>query len=125
MRERGESRGSVGEPGEVEESGVEWGRAGGSGVEWGRAGGKWGRAGKSSGGYWGWGGIPNAIQSPPELLTWAAMRAILMFALIMRGEVPRQCPQTTTFKERREAKQRIQSTSSAYRPNALLPGQTG
>ena len=34
-------------------------------------------------------------------LRWAAMRAILMF---VRDKVTRQCPQTTTFKEKGEPK---------------------
>ena len=37
-------------------------------------------------------------------LRWAAMRAILMFHNIVRDKVTRQCPQTTTFEEKREPK---------------------
>ena len=36
-------------------------------------------------------------------LRWAAMRAILVFHLVWRT-VTRQCPQTTTFEEKREPK---------------------
>ena len=37
-------------------------------------------------------------------LRWAAMRAILVFQLIVRDKVTRQCPQATTFEERGEPK---------------------
>ena len=50
--------------------------------------------------------IPIATLSPPErpTLRWAAMRAILMFLLIVRDKVTRPCPQTTTFEEKGEPK---------------------
>ena len=49
--------------------------------------------------------IPVATLSPPEssALRWAAMRAIQCF-IIVRDKVTRQCPQTTTFEEKGEAK---------------------
>ena len=37
-------------------------------------------------------------------LRWAAMRAILMFQWEVMDKVTRQCPQTTTFEEKREPK---------------------
>ena len=37
-------------------------------------------------------------------LGWAVMRAILMVSLIVRNNVTRQCPQTTTFEEKEEPK---------------------
>ena len=42
-------------------------------------------------------------------------------SLIVSDKVTRQCPQTTTFEEKGEAKR----GPSAYQPNALLLGQTG
>ena len=36
-------------------------------------------------------------------LRWAAMRAILMFQQEVMDKVTRQCPQTTTFLERKES----------------------
>ena len=38
-------------------------------------------------------------------LRWAAMRAILIFQLIVRDKVTRQCPQTTPCQEKGEPKQ--------------------
>ena len=49
---------------------------------------------------------------------------ILMKQLIMMGKVTRQCPQTTTFEERRAEAESIRSPS-AYQPSALPLGQTG
>ena len=53
-------------------------------------------------------------------LRWAAMRAILMF---VRDKITRQCPQTTTFKEKGEPKQIrtevLLLTSLTVRPNLL------
>ena len=37
-------------------------------------------------------------------LRWAAMRAILMFHMIVRDKITRQCPQTTTFEQKGEPK---------------------
>ena len=51
-------------------------------------------------------------------LRWAAMRPILTFSLIVRDEVKRQCPQTTTVEERAEAEWNRCVTS---RPNRLTP----
>ena len=49
----------------------------------------------------------------------AATRAIFV-SLIVRGEVTRQCPQTTTFEEgARQPKSGIEPASSAYQFNAL------
>ena len=46
-------------------------------------------------------------------------------AWILRGKVTRQCPQTTTVEERGDLKQGIEPMSSAYQPDASLPGQAG
>ena len=45
-------------------------------------------------------------------------------SVILRDKVTRQCPQITTFEERR-AEADWNRGSSAYQPNALLLGQTG
>ena len=37
-------------------------------------------------------------------IRWAAMRAILMFSLIVSDEVTKRCPQTTTFEEKGDPK---------------------
>ena len=55
-------------------------------------------------------------------LRWAAMGTIL---LIVRDEVTRHCPQTTTFEEKGEPKRNRAAALSAYQPNALPLGQTG
>ena len=49
-------------------------------------------------------------------------------SLIVRDEVTRQCPQTTTFLMRKESRSGIEPRPlgpSAYQPNALPLGQTG
>ena len=49
--------------------------------------------------------MPNATLLPLLLtpaLRWAAMRDVLMFSLVVRDKVTRQCPQTTTFEEKGE-----------------------
>ena len=45
-------------------------------------------------------------------------------SLIVRDKVTRQCPQTTTFEERR-AQAESNRGPSAYQPNTLPLGQTG
>ena len=45
-------------------------------------------------------------------------------SLIMRDKVTRQCPQTTTFEEKR-AEAKSNRGPSAYETNALPLGQTG
>ena len=41
-------------------------------------------------------------------------------------KVTRQCPQTTTFRKRKESRSGVSNRGpSAYQPNALPPGQTG
>ena len=47
----------------------------------------------------------------------------LNVSLTVRGKVTR--PQTTTFEEKGEPKQRIKLTPSAYQPDILLLGLTG
>ena len=44
-------------------------------------------------------------------LTWAAMRAILMFQYEVMDKVTRQCPQTTTFLKRKESRSGIEPRS--------------
>ena len=46
-------------------------------------------------------------------------------SLIERDKVTRQCPQTTTFEEKRRAAAESNRSPSAYQPNALPLGQTG
>ena len=46
-------------------------------------------------------------------------------SLIVRDDVARQCPQTTTFEEKGELKRIRTKGPSAYQPNALPLGQTG
>ena len=43
----------------------------------------------------------------------------------MRDKVTRQCPQTTTFEEKRRAEADSNRSPSAYQPNALPLGHTG
>ena len=56
-------------------------------------------------------------------LRWAAMRAILMFLLIVRDKVTKQCPQTTASEEKGEPKRYRTEVLLAYRltarPNRL------
>ena len=44
--------------------------------------------------------------------------------LIVRCRITRQCPQTTTFKEKGEPKHGIEPVLSVHQPNALLLDQT-
>ena len=46
-------------------------------------------------------------------------------SLIVRDKVTRQCPQTTTFKEKGQPEAESNRGPSAYQPNALPLGQTG
>ena len=46
-------------------------------------------------------------------------------SLIERDKVTRQCPQTTTFEEKRRPEAKSNRNPSAYQPNALTLGQTG
>ena len=47
--------------------------------------------------------------------------------LIVRDKVTRQCPQTTTFRRRKDSRSGIEPRpfTSAYQPNAVPLGQTG
>ena len=44
-------------------------------------------------------------------LSWAAMRAILMFQQEVMDKVTRKCPQTTTFLKRKESRSGIEPRS--------------
>ena len=46
-------------------------------------------------------------------------------SLIVRDNVTRQCPETTSFEEKGEPKAVSNRSPSAYQPNALPLGQTG
>ena len=46
-------------------------------------------------------------------------------SLIVRDEVTRQCPQTTTFEEKGEPNRIRTEDITPYQPNALPLGQTG
>ena len=49
--------------------------------------------------------IPIATTRMTLALRWAAVRAILMFSLIVRDKDTRQCPQITIFEAKGEPKQ--------------------
>ena len=72
--------------------------------------------------------IPIATLSPPQWLLHFNMgsdECRFTVSLIMRDEVSRQCPQTTTFWRERRADAESNRSPFAYQHNALPLGQIG
>ena len=82
--------------------------------------------GEESGRLYSYRGCTVATRMTPAF-RWAAMRVILMFHLIVRDKVTRQCPQTTIFLKRKGEPKRYRTEVLPLTSltNALPLGQTG